>query len=572
MWRSIAKLNQTLARNFTVIKRNPSKFQYLSSSTTKTIVTKSQSKGSIFHFNQNPRFLSQTSSADGPSDFNTATSQQEQPFDIETVENVEKDGTQMINESGIVDVDENSDIPLENLEPEVVELDSEKLESVLSLLQSNVDGSLESSLKALSLHLNEEFMVRVLETPLLLGENLIVFFKYAMKKPEFTLSTNVVDMLGKGMCSDVRKGNAYALWDLFKEIGETEKGLLNVDVLNELIATLSKLGKGKAAVEVFEKFEDFGCVPNAESYYFTIESLCRRSYYDWAWTVCEKMLDSGSLPVGNRLSKIISWFCKGDKPKEAHTVYIIAKERKEGISLSSFNFLVSSLCKKDDTVKLASEMLDDFSGEARKYAIKPFSVVISALCRTKEVDKTANLIFNLISQGPPPGNSVFNAVVRGYSQTGDLGKAKEMIKLMESRGLKPDVSTYALVISGYASAGQMEEACRNLATAKKKHSKLSHAIYNPLIRGYCELEEFEKALKLLAEMKDFGVEASGAEYNKLIQSLCLKALDWGRAETLFEEMKAKGLNLNGMTRSLIRAVKELEGEKLGNVEEEIVKA
>lgn len=60
--------------------------------------------------------------------------------------------------------------------------------------------------------------------------------------------------------------------------------------------------------------------------------------------------------------------------------------------------------------------------------------------------------------------------------------------------------------------------------------------------------------------KDFGVHASADEYEKLIQSLCLKALDWERAEKLPEEMerKKKGLYLKGITRALVRAVKETE--------------
>ncbi|KAE8711310.1 Pentatricopeptide repeat-containing protein, putative isoform 2 [Hibiscus syriacus] len=278
--------------------------------------------------------------------------------------------------------------------------------------------------------------------------------------------------------------------DLVKEIGEKDTEVLTVDVLNELIALFSKLGKGKAAVEVFDKFSDFGCIPNAETYYFTIEALYRRSFYEWAWSVCEKMLDARSLPDGEPFGKIISWFCKGDK--------------------------ANSLCKKDETVKLASEMLDGFSGEARKYAIKPFSTVVRGLCRMKDVDE-----------------------------------AKK---------------AYTVVMSGYANCGQMDQACEVLSEAKKKHTKLTLVTYHTLIRGYCKLERFDKALKLLAEMKNFGVQPNVDEYNKLIQSLCLKVLDWQTVEKILNEMKENGLNLNGITRSLITTVKELEAEGMNSLE------
>lgn len=105
-----------------------------------------------------------------------------------------------------------------------------------------------------------------------------------------------------------------------------------------------------------------------------------------------------------------------------------------------------------------------------------------------------------------------------------------------------------------------------MAEAKKKHSNLSPMTYHTLIRGYCKLEEFDKALKLLDEMKEHGVQPNADEYNKLIQSLCLKALDWGKAEKLLKEMKENGLHLNGITKGLIKAVKEMEEEEVRSAE------
>ncbi|KAF5741573.1 Pentatricopeptide repeat-containing protein putative isoform 2 [Tripterygium wilfordii] len=454
---------------------------------------------------------------------------------------------------------------------EAHKIDVEQLENVLSLLQSTVDGSLESSLNGMDLYLQEELVVKVLETPRLLGENVIRFFKWAMKKPEFKVTSCVVDFLVQAICSDLRKKNSYALWDLVKEIDEKENGALNVEILNKLIALFSRLGKGKAALEVFNKFEDFGCVPDEETHYFTIEALCKRSFFDWALPVCEKMLDAGALPDSEKVGNIISWFCKGGKAKNAYLVYMLAKEKNKYPPKSSINFLITSLCQKDETVKLALEILDDFSGEVRKYAIKPFSSVIHGLCRIKDVDGAKLLLCRMIADGPPPGNEVFNRIITGYSKSGDMKEAMEMIKLMKSRNLKPDVYTYTVIISGYANGGQMEEAMKFLSEAKKKHTKLSPATYHTLIRGYCKLEELDNALKLMSEMKDFGVEPKVDEYNKLIQSLCLKALDWRAAEKLLEEMKENGLHLNGMTKGLIRAVKELEEEALAANEEGSIK-
>lgn len=461
----------------------------------------------------------------------------------------------------------------------VEELDLEKLESVLSILQSSgVDGSIESSLEEIGVSLNEEFVIKVLETPYVPGENLISFFKWVLKKPEFVVTTKVVELFVTAICIEGR--NAYALWDLVKEVAEKEKGILSAEILNELIALLSRLGKGKAAFEIFNKFGELGCEPNADTYYFTIEALSRRSIYDWASTVCEKMLNADMLPGAEKVGKIVSFLCKGNKSKDAHLVYLSAKQKNINLPVYSIKLLISSLCRKDEGVKLAMEMLDEFPKEERKHAIKSFSHVINGLCRAKDVpgekqlrsycsediEEAKNLLLKMIDAGPPPGNAVFNTVINALSKKGEMGEARKLLEVMEDRGLKPDVYTYSVIMSGYAKGGEMEEACKILNEAKKKHSKLSPVTYHTIIRAYCKLEQYDKALELLGEMKEYGVQPNAAEYNKLIQSLCLKALDWTTAEKLLEEMKENGLHLNAMTKGLIRAVKELEQEEVGTNE------
>ncbi|KAG9439261.1 hypothetical protein H6P81_019426 [Aristolochia fimbriata] len=181
-----------------------------------------------------------------------------------------------------------------------------------------------------------------------------------------------------------------------------------------------KLGKGEAALEAFNKFEDFGCTPNADTHYLTIESLFSRSLFDDAWSVCEKLLQSGNLPSNEKI----------------------------GISLA---------CAKEVEPKMPI-----WIGEA---------------------ENAKNLLNKMTESGPPPGNAAFTSVISALSKAGDMEDAIALKNLMASRGLRPDM---------------------------------------------------------------------------LIQSLCLKALDWQTAEVLVEEMKQEGLYLNGITRGLIKAVKDLE--------------
>ncbi|XP_076908277.1 small ribosomal subunit protein mS80 (rPPR6)-like [Bidens hawaiensis] len=379
------------------------------------------------------------------------------------------------------------------------------------------------------------------------------------------VTTRSLDALVRAVSNELKKKVAYKLWDLVKEIGEKGDGVVSSEMLNVLISLFSRLGKGMAGFEVFNKFGDLGCVTNADTYYYTVQALCRRSIYERVGLVCERMISEEKLPEAGKVGDIIYYLCKGGMVKEAYSVYLSAKGKQRYPPQSPVNFLITSLCdrKKNnvDSVHFALKMLDDLQNQ--KYAIKQFACVIQGLCRVNDIEGAKALLSRMIDNGPPPGNAIFNTIINALSKSGDLTEAIKVMRLMENRGLKPDVFAYSVIMSGYIKGGEMEEAAKMLTEAKKNHCKLTPVIYHTIIRGYCKLEQFEKAVKLLEEMEEYGVRPNTDEYNKLIQSLCLKAADWVMAEKLMEEMTKRGLHLNGITKSLIRAVKELEEEGKG---------
>ncbi|MCL7023558.1 hypothetical protein MKW94_015049 [Papaver nudicaule] len=443
------------------------------------------------------------------------------------------------------------------------EIDIEKVESVLEVFQV-LNGSIEDNLEKLDLDISQGFGLRLIQTPNVNGHHLISFVKWASKKDESFMTSGIVNALVKAIGDDLRlteKKEVYALWDLIKEIGEKHEGVLNTEILNGLIASLYKLGRGKAALEVFDKFEGFGCDPNGDTYYLTVEAMCNSKIFDGAWGVCEKMLNSGKLPDEMKIGKMIVSLCKGYKAKDAHLIYLMAKEKNKCVPMWSVNFLINGLCRKSETVKLAREVLQGLSGDSRKKATKCFSFTVRALCQYKDIDSAKELLFEMVKDGPTPGHPVFNSVITALSKAGELEEALKLVKVMESQKLRPNIYTYTVIINGYVKGGQMDEALKILGQAKKTHKKLSSDPYSILIRAYCQLEETDKALSLLNEMKESGILGSEDDYKHVIRSLCLNALDWETAEKLLEEMKGIGMSLSGNSQGLIKAVKELQKEE-----------
>ncbi|CAN6445512.1 unnamed protein product [Victoria cruziana] len=452
----------------------------------------------------------------------------------------------------------------------LLEVSEEQVQSILSVLQSTYE-SIESSLDKIDVDLSEEFVLRVLGEPHVLTQNLISFFKWASTKTDLMKKAAAIELLVRTVGANLRKKDVYSLWDFIKGSMEEDKISVSVKALNGLISVFRRLGKARAAFEVFKKFDDYGYDRDADTYYFTIDALSCRKMFDDAWLLCEEMLNLGKLPDGQNIGQLIVYFCRGGRSKDAHLIYLMAKEKNIQLQKSVTSFLVSSLCRDDKTVNLGEEILSDFVGDARKYAIKPFSSVIRGLCRIKDIDSAKKLLLKMVDMGPPPGNPVFNSIINGLSRSGMLKEAITTMRLMETRGLRPDVYTYTVILGGFARNGQMDEACKYFSEAKKRHSKLTPVTYHAMIRGYVKLEKYDKALGLLNEMKEYGVSPTTDEYTKLIQSICKKALDWKTAEKLLEDMKKSGLHVDGLTSSLVSAIKELFEEEV-NFESESIEA
>ncbi|GJM92305.1 hypothetical protein PR202_ga08766 [Eleusine coracana subsp. coracana] len=483
--------------------------------------------------------------------------------------------------------------------------DDDEVVRVREVVESAPEDKIASTLADMVVDFNEPLLAAVLLAAEKCScKKLILLFKYAAKNnPAAASLSNLEILLSKIADSDeTGKMDAYLLWDSIKEVG-TVPGAVSTPLLNEMIAIFWKLEKSKAALEVFAKFDEFGCTPDSNSYYLVIEAARKKSMFRSVREVCEKMIASGCFPHGEKVGKILTILCEGKKVKEAHILYLAAKEKKIHIPKLALDTLVGALARNDETVGMALELLEEYQGESLKHAGKPFATVIHALCRTNKVDDANNLLTKMVQLeeyhgeslknagktfttvihtlcrkkklegaktllarmvdlGPAPGKADFNFVITALSKEGDMESAVGLMRLMESQGLSPDIYTFSVLMSGYIKGGMVDEAHALLREAKKIHPKLNRVAYHIIIRGYCKIEEFEKAIECLKEMSKDGLLPNVDEYEKLIQSLCLKSLDWRTAEKLLEEMEDSGLCLKGTSRSLITAVKELEEEAM----------
>ena len=187
-------------------------------------------------------------------------------------------------------------------------------------------------------------------------------------------------------------------------------------------------------MEVFNKFDDFGCVRDGDTYYLTILALGKRTWADTAWGICEKMLASKCFPDNEKVGKIIRFFCICGKVKDAHIVFSMAKENEKCPPISYLGCLAYPLASEDDTVLKALELLEEYFEDPQTHASWPFGSVIHGLCRINDTEKAKKLLNRMLSADLSPGKTVFNFVITALSKAGKMEEAVAQLKVMRSIG------------------------------------------------------------------------------------------------------------------------------------------
>jgi hypothetical protein len=132
---------------------------------------------------------------------------------------------------------------------------------------------------------------------------------------------------------------------LLKHIGHNQTGLLNTQILNQLIGFFRHIwgNEGKDALEVFDKFEVFQCVPNQDTY-FNVHTICDckssldtqhvERLHQTAASICQNMVRNPEtlLPDDGEIHGFcLNRFSDNNMIKEVYALYLAAKEKQKRI-------------------------------------------------------------------------------------------------------------------------------------------------------------------------------------------------------------------------------------------------
>nr|XP_027103317.1 putative pentatricopeptide repeat-containing protein At1g12700, mitochondrial [Coffea arabica] len=150
-----------------------------------------------------------------------------------------------------------------------------------------------------------------------------------------------------------------------------------------------------------------------------------------------------------------------------------------------FGTVINGLCKAGNTGK-AVEFLRVMGKEER---VKPttiiYSTIIDSLCKDKMVDKTLDLLHEMVEKGIAPDVVTYNCLIQGLCK---FGRWKEVTKLlieMNDFHIVRDVFTFGIVIDALCKEGEVEAAEDVFQTMLKQGERPSCMTYGALMDGYC---------------------------------------------------------------------------------------
>ncbi|XP_056697084.1 pentatricopeptide repeat-containing protein At3g53700, chloroplastic [Spinacia oleracea] len=250
---------------------------------------------------------------------------------------------------------------------------------------------------------------------------------------------------------------------LIENLGEEKRnsnsnslGIVTTRILNKLINAFGYYEDDKSGIEILNKFPDFKCFPDLNSYSNVV--FCARGSQSEAWELQMFQNIVNRLHYGIQRDSvddesvywIIDMYCKLDKPKLAHAIYEAAKEKTPPKSVHQ---LIHCLSKHDETLCLAVDMLAGLSTSAN--ATSAFSSVILGLCRKGHIEEAMQIAMGMLLEDQSPEFQAFYHLIISLCTAGNMEDALALLELREeqSGGLNP--AAYRLIVSGY---GRMEQA------------------------------------------------------------------------------------------------------------------
>ncbi|GJY80277.1 pentatricopeptide repeat-containing protein [Tanacetum coccineum] len=306
----------------------------------------------------------------------------------------------------------------------------------------------------------------------------------------------------------------------------------------------------------------FNVVHGIESYEFVLRSLCQVGGLDLAKLVLDLMRGDGLLLLLDKslLGFVITAFVNAGEfevAKELVIDYTTSSVGNDGLGVGVVSCLVinrflSSLVKSD-RVDEAVSLFENVVLRSRCCLVDTcsFNIVISGLCRAREVDKAFGIFNQMRNFGCLPDSVTYNTLMYGCCRVGKVDKAHELLReVCTVDGCSPDVVAFTSVISGYCKLGKMEEGLVLFDKMVIYGIRPNTITFNSIIDGYGKIGDMGSVLNMYEKMLNHGCTPDVITFTSILDGHC-RVGELHQGLKIWDEMNRRNLYPNIYTFSIL---------------------
>uniref|UniRef100_A0A2P2JY30 PROP1-like PPR domain-containing protein n=1 Tax=Rhizophora mucronata TaxID=61149 RepID=A0A2P2JY30_RHIMU len=286
-----------------------------------------------------------------------------------------------------------------------------------------------------------------------------------------------------------------------------------------------------------------------------------------------ELLETGCEPDEIAFGTMLCTYARWGRHRAMLSFYSAIEERRIILSVSVYNFMLSSLQKKSlhgRVIELWKQMVDKgvmpnsftytvvigslvkqglceealkMFNEMRNIGHLPeeatYSLLISTSIKSDDHDVALRLYEDLRFRGIVPSNFTCASLLTLYYKTEDYAKALSLFTEMQSKRIAADEVIYGLLIRVYGKLGLYEDAQKTFEETERLGLLSDEKTYLSMAQVHLSFQNSEKALNVIDLMKSRNIWLSRFAYIVLLQCYVMKG-ELGSAEETFQALSKTG--------------------------------
>nr|UPT48481.1 pentatricopeptide repeat protein AaPPR152 [Agave angustifolia] len=225
----------------------------------------------------------------------------------------------------------------------------------------------------------------------------------------------------------------------------------SVRSFNILIAAFSRTNTNcnnlSIAYSLFNAMFALNLRPDADSYRFLMQSLCRKSQLRTALDLLDDMLNKGLLPDAPSYTTILNTLCRKKRLREAYKMLCRMKVKGCNPDIVHYNTVILGFCREGRPLD-ACKVFEDMSNAGCLPNLVTYTTLVNGLCWQGLLEAANGYLEEMLGKGLTPHFSVFHGLIKGFCGLGKVEEACTALEAMLRLGVSPHLDTWLVVVAG----------------------------------------------------------------------------------------------------------------------------